>query len=139
MVLWLTSQWSPCLPEGGRESCQGALLPASPLSPTVVRPGPPVVKEVSRGGSRMLPHTIRALHALFAVVMFCQGKSSILATTKTIFESIREDPNVDLLSAKDQIALYEEARDLEARNRDEYIARAKAATNPKVRALFELV
>ena len=87
----------------------------------------------------MLPHTIRALHALFAVVMFCQGKSSILATTKTIFESIREDPNVDLLSAKDQIALYEEARDLEARNRDEYIARAKAATNPKVRALFELV
>jgi rubrerythrin len=67
------------------------------------------------------------------------GKSSILATTKTIFESIRDDPNVDLLSAKDQIALYEEARDLEARNRDEYIARAKAATDPKVRALFELV
>ena len=68
-----------------------------------------------------------------------QGKSTILKTTKSVFDQIRADPTVDLLAAKDQLELYAAARDLEARNRDEYIARASAASDPKVRALFELV
>uniref|UniRef100_A0A7S4FNN2 Rubrerythrin diiron-binding domain-containing protein n=1 Tax=Eutreptiella gymnastica TaxID=73025 RepID=A0A7S4FNN2_9EUGL len=67
------------------------------------------------------------------------GKSTILKTTKSVFDQIRADPTVDLLAAKDQLELYAAARDLEARNRDEYIARASAASDPKVRALFELV
>ena len=35
--------------------------------------------------------------------------------------------------------MYTEARDIEARNRDEYVKRAKSVKDPKVRALFELV
>ena len=68
-----------------------------------------------------------------------QGKSTILGVTKTIFEEVRADPNVDFLSSKDQLAVYTEARDIEARNRDEYVKRAKSVKDPKVRALFELV
>uniref|UniRef100_A0A7S4GDA3 Rubrerythrin diiron-binding domain-containing protein n=1 Tax=Eutreptiella gymnastica TaxID=73025 RepID=A0A7S4GDA3_9EUGL len=67
------------------------------------------------------------------------GKSTILGVTKTIFEEVRADPNVDFLSSKDQLAVYTEARDIEARNRDEYVKRAKSVKDPKVRALFELV
>lgn len=67
------------------------------------------------------------------------GTSTILRSTKSIFEEITEDKSVDLLSSKDQLKLYEEARSIEERNRDEYIKRAKEATDPKVRALFELV
>ena len=43
------------------------------------------------------------------------------------------------MATKDQLELYLEAREIEARNRDEYIKRAQLATDPKVKALFQLV
>eukprot|EP00997_Jenningsia_sp_PLL12_P005991 NODE_2533_length_907_cov_171.966200_g2080_i0.p1 GENE.NODE_2533_length_907_cov_171.966200_g2080_i0~~NODE_2533_length_907_cov_171.966200_g2080_i0.p1 ORF type:complete len:140 (-),score=48.76 NODE_2533_length_907_cov_171.966200_g2080_i0:215-634(-) len=63
--------------------------------------------------------------------------SSILSDTRSIFQQIQDDPKVSLLSSKDQMALYEGARDLEARNRDFYVEQAKDAKNPKVKALFQ--
>eukprot|EP00667_Euglena_gracilis_P027686 EG_transcript_34476 len=66
-------------------------------------------------------------------------RSTILGETRNVFEQIRADPNAKITSARDHIALYEEARNLEARSRDEYRRRAALATDPKVRALFQLV
>lgn len=63
-------------------------------------------------------------------------ESAIVATTLNIFEKLKVDPDVDLLAAKHQVALFEEARDLEARNRAEYLQRAREATDPEVKKLF---
>eukprot|EP00667_Euglena_gracilis_P020824 EG_transcript_22617 len=81
----------------------------------------------------------RAIEELQASGDLSLEKSTILGETRNTFEQLKADPNAKITATKDQIDLYLEARAIEARNRDEYIKRAQLATDPKVKALFQLV
>ena len=61
------------------------------------------------------------------------------AITKNLFTQLQNDPNVDFLGMKDQVHVYAQARDIELKNRDEYLKRAEEAADPQVKTLFEQV
>jgi len=61
---------------------------------------------------------------------------TLLGTTRSIFEDLRNDPHMQLLSLTDHLALYTEIRNIEARSRDAYLERARRAQDPDVRALL---
>jgi rubrerythrin len=77
-----------------------------------------------------------AIEQLSFTGTFEMANTTIPGNTLTMFEKLRADPDVNLLAARDQVELYEQARNLEARNRDEYLQRARDATDPDVKKLF---
>jgi rubrerythrin len=67
------------------------------------------------------------------------ASSKMAAITKNLFTQLQNDPNVDFLGMKDQVHVYAQARDIELKNRDEYLKRAEEAADPQVKTLFEQV
>eukprot|EP00993_Chasmostoma_nieuportense_P003660 NODE_4365_length_799_cov_106.203869_g4207_i0.p1 GENE.NODE_4365_length_799_cov_106.203869_g4207_i0~~NODE_4365_length_799_cov_106.203869_g4207_i0.p1 ORF type:complete len:226 (-),score=62.63 NODE_4365_length_799_cov_106.203869_g4207_i0:120-740(-) len=68
--------------------------------------------------------------------------TSILKETKAVFEKMRDglkDKGENIDTSSDQIKIYEAAREMEARNRDIYIEKAKSVQDPKIRSLFEIM
>jgi|EP00669_Euglena_mutabilis_P006676 rubrerythrin len=81
----------------------------------------------------------KAIEAMVSSGEQTLANSAILGETKNTFEKLRADPNAKITATRDQVELYIEARAVEASNRDEYLKRAQQVTDPKTRALFQLV
>jgi rubrerythrin len=64
--------------------------------------------------------------------------TAILASSKSIFQSLREENNWDDLPT-DQIDLYRKARNIETRSFAFYMDKARESTDPRVQKMFFLI